>query len=114
MTPDGWKMVLHDTDACLLFDRNKDPLEMNNLYYSPSTPPPCGNFAAGSRSFNAGPTTRCSCPRRAPPRHRPDENRRAFQGDSDDRRSSRSVSDRCEDENCCAAARRYGRNSWVQ
>jgi arylsulfatase A-like enzyme len=35
VTPDGWKMVLHDTDACLLFDRNKDPLEMNNLYYKP-------------------------------------------------------------------------------
>ncbi len=35
VTPDGWKMVLHDTDACLLFDRNKDPLEMNNIYYKP-------------------------------------------------------------------------------
>ena len=33
VTPDGWKMVLHDTGVCLLFDRNKDPLEMNNLYY---------------------------------------------------------------------------------
>ena len=33
VTPDGWKMVLHDTDVCMLFDRNKDPLEMNNLYY---------------------------------------------------------------------------------
>jgi arylsulfatase A-like enzyme len=35
VTPDGWKLVLHDTDTCLLFDRNKDPLEMNNLYYQP-------------------------------------------------------------------------------
>jgi arylsulfatase A-like enzyme len=35
VTPDGWKMVLHDIDACMLFDRNKDPLEMNNLYYKP-------------------------------------------------------------------------------
>jgi arylsulfatase A-like enzyme len=35
VTPDGWKMVLHDTDACLLFDRNRDPLEMDNLYYKP-------------------------------------------------------------------------------
>jgi len=33
VTPDNWKLVLHDTDVCLLFDRNKDPLEMNNLYY---------------------------------------------------------------------------------
>ena len=35
VTPDGWKMALHDTDVCLLFDRNQDPLEMNNLYYKP-------------------------------------------------------------------------------
>jgi hypothetical protein len=35
VTPDGWKMVLHDTDQCMLFDRNKDPLEMNNIYYKP-------------------------------------------------------------------------------
>ena len=34
VTPDGWKMALHDTDVCMLFDRNKDPLEMNNLYYN--------------------------------------------------------------------------------
>jgi hypothetical protein len=35
VTPDGWKLVLHDTDVCMLFDRNKDPLELNNLYYRP-------------------------------------------------------------------------------
>jgi arylsulfatase A-like enzyme len=35
VTPDGWKLVLHDTDVSMLFDRNKDPLEMNNLYYKP-------------------------------------------------------------------------------
>ena len=35
VTPDGWKLVLHDTDVCMLFDRNKDPLEINNLYYQP-------------------------------------------------------------------------------
>jgi arylsulfatase A-like enzyme len=34
-TPDNWKLVLHDTDTSMLFDRNKDPLEMNNLYYKP-------------------------------------------------------------------------------
>jgi hypothetical protein len=28
-------LVLHDSDACLMFDRNKDPLEMHNLYYRP-------------------------------------------------------------------------------
>lgn len=35
VTPDGWKLVLHDSDVCMLFDRNKDPLEMHNLYYRP-------------------------------------------------------------------------------
>ena len=29
---EGWKLVLHDTDQSMLFDRNKDPLEMHNLY----------------------------------------------------------------------------------
>lgn len=33
VSPDGWKLVLYDTDTCLLFDRNRDPLEMQNLYY---------------------------------------------------------------------------------
>ena len=33
VTPDGWKLVLHDTDVSMLFDRNRDPLEMHNLYY---------------------------------------------------------------------------------
>jgi arylsulfatase A-like enzyme len=32
ISPDGYKLVLYDTDQCLLFDRNADPLEMNNLY----------------------------------------------------------------------------------
>lgn len=31
VTPDGWKLVLHDKDAPLLFDRRRDPLERNNL-----------------------------------------------------------------------------------
>jgi arylsulfatase A-like enzyme len=35
VTPDGWKLVLHDSDVCLLFDRNRDPLELKNLYYQP-------------------------------------------------------------------------------
>lgn len=35
VTPDRWKLVLHDTDRSLLFDHNKDPLEMHNLYYEP-------------------------------------------------------------------------------
>jgi hypothetical protein len=35
VTPDGWKLAVHDTDVSLLFDRNKDPLEMDNLYYKP-------------------------------------------------------------------------------
>ena len=33
VTPDGWKLVLHDTDRCLLFHRAKDPDEVHNLYY---------------------------------------------------------------------------------
>ena len=37
VTPEGWKLVLHDTDACMLFDRNRDPLEMRNLYGAPET-----------------------------------------------------------------------------
>ena len=32
-SPDGWKLVLYDTDNCLLFNRRRDPLEMHNLYY---------------------------------------------------------------------------------
>lgn len=34
VSPDGFKLVLYDTDNCLLFDRERDPLEMNNLYYT--------------------------------------------------------------------------------
>jgi arylsulfatase A-like enzyme len=33
VTVDGWKLALYDKDTCLLFDRNKDPLELENLYY---------------------------------------------------------------------------------
>jgi choline-sulfatase len=32
ITPDGFKLVLSDKDNCMLFDRNRDPLELNNLY----------------------------------------------------------------------------------
>lgn len=32
ITQDGWKLVLHDDDHCLLFDRHNDPLEAKNLY----------------------------------------------------------------------------------
>ena len=32
VTPDGWKLVLHDTDTGMLFDRTRDPLEMHNLW----------------------------------------------------------------------------------
>jgi len=37
VTPDGWKLVLHDSDVSMLFDRSRDPLEMQNLYGSPQT-----------------------------------------------------------------------------
>jgi arylsulfatase A-like enzyme len=31
ISPDGYKLVVYDSDQCMLFDHNKDPLEMNNL-----------------------------------------------------------------------------------
>jgi len=34
ITPDGWKMVLHDSDVSMLFNRQKDPLEMHNVFHS--------------------------------------------------------------------------------
>jgi len=37
ITPDGWKLVLHDRDVSMLFDRKGDPLEMRNLYGHPET-----------------------------------------------------------------------------
>jgi arylsulfatase A-like enzyme len=33
ISPEGWKLGLYDTDNCLLFQRHRDPLEMENLYY---------------------------------------------------------------------------------
>jgi arylsulfatase A-like enzyme len=33
ISPDGWKLVLYEKDNCMLFNRNRDPLEMSNLYY---------------------------------------------------------------------------------
>jgi len=36
VSPDGLKLVLSDKDNCLLFDRNRDPQELNNLYSSAS------------------------------------------------------------------------------
>jgi choline-sulfatase len=33
VSPDGWKMALFEKDNCLLFDRNRDPLEEQNLFY---------------------------------------------------------------------------------
>jgi len=39
VTPDGWKMALFDRDNCLLFNREKDPLEMRNLYYRKESAP---------------------------------------------------------------------------
>lgn len=35
ITPDGWKLVLHDADVSMLFDRRRDPFEMRNLYPHP-------------------------------------------------------------------------------
>jgi arylsulfatase A-like enzyme len=35
ISPDGHKLVLYDSDQSMLFDHNKDPLELNNLYGKP-------------------------------------------------------------------------------
>jgi arylsulfatase A-like enzyme len=32
VSPDGYKLVLYDTDQSMLFDHNKDPQELNNVY----------------------------------------------------------------------------------
>ncbi|MBI3281610.1 MAG: sulfatase-like hydrolase/transferase [Acidobacteria bacterium] len=32
ITPDGWKLVLHDADLSMLFDRSRDPFELRNVY----------------------------------------------------------------------------------
>lgn len=37
ISPDGMKLVFYDTDECLLFDRSRDPLEMNNVYGTSGT-----------------------------------------------------------------------------
>jgi arylsulfatase A-like enzyme len=37
VSPDGWKMGVYDTDNSILFNRNDDPLEFNNLYYKVSS-----------------------------------------------------------------------------
>jgi arylsulfatase A-like enzyme len=33
ISPDGWKLALYEKDNCMLFNRQRDPLEMSNLYY---------------------------------------------------------------------------------
>jgi arylsulfatase A-like enzyme len=35
ISADGWKMAIYDQDSCLLFDRNRDPGELHNLYADP-------------------------------------------------------------------------------
>jgi arylsulfatase A-like enzyme len=35
ISTDGYKLVLYDSDQSMLFDRNKDPLELNNVYGKP-------------------------------------------------------------------------------
>jgi arylsulfatase A-like enzyme len=36
ITPDGYKLVLYDSDQSMLFDRAKDPQELNNVYGTPA------------------------------------------------------------------------------
>ena len=33
ISPDGWKLGIYDTDSGILFNRGRDPLELQNLYY---------------------------------------------------------------------------------
>jgi arylsulfatase A-like enzyme len=35
ISPDGWKMALLDRDNSVLFNRDRDPMEMSNLFYRP-------------------------------------------------------------------------------
>jgi arylsulfatase A-like enzyme len=35
ISPDGYKLVLYDSDQSMLFDHNKDPQELNNVYGKP-------------------------------------------------------------------------------
>ncbi|MDE0104779.1 MAG: sulfatase-like hydrolase/transferase [Bryobacterales bacterium] len=37
IAPDGWKLVVYDGDTNMLFNRRRDPLEMDNLYYRESS-----------------------------------------------------------------------------
>jgi arylsulfatase A-like enzyme len=37
ISPDGWKMVMHDADTHMLFDRTRDPLEVRNVYGRPES-----------------------------------------------------------------------------
>ncbi len=39
VSPDGWKMALLEKDNCLLFDRNRDALEQNNVFYRSEAAP---------------------------------------------------------------------------
>src|SRR6185312_9078998 len=39
VSPDAWKLVLYQGDNCMLFNRERDPLEMHNLYYRPASAP---------------------------------------------------------------------------
>ena len=39
ISPEGWKLCLYDCDHSLLFQRDRDPLEMDNLYYRESLRP---------------------------------------------------------------------------
>ena len=34
VSPDGWKLILYDSNENMLFNRHHDPLEMHNLYGS--------------------------------------------------------------------------------
>lgn len=35
VSPDGWKLAVYVKDNGMLFDRNRDPFEMSNLFYRP-------------------------------------------------------------------------------
>jgi len=63
LTPDGWKLALYDTDNCLLFQRERDPLEMTNLYYRTESAEVVRRLRAGIESWQK----RMKDPQRLPP-----------------------------------------------
>ena len=57
------KWVIHDVESCLLFDRNKDPLEMNTRYYKPEHAGTVRKLRTKIEEFQKKNSDRSPCPR---------------------------------------------------